>query len=129
MYSFPFTTTLAAPLLLGGFTVPFGIAILLHDRCCLSSINKLAAVRAAVLSKQKVVKLVRLYFEIKSYYTIEIYYLVIFHLHHAELLLYRVVLLGLCRLPSLIILLHSRYSMYLNYYIPKYIDIRYLKTL
>ena len=56
MYSFPFTTTLAAPLLLGGFTVPFGIAILLHDRCCLSSINKLAAVSAAVLSKQKVVK-------------------------------------------------------------------------
>jgi len=65
MYSFPFTTTLAAPLLLGGFTVPFGIAILLHDRCCLSSINKLAAVRAAVLSKHKCQVIGEIYFEIK----------------------------------------------------------------
>ena len=34
MYSFPLTTTLAAPLLRGGITLPGGNDTRLHVRCC-----------------------------------------------------------------------------------------------
>ena len=39
MYNLPLTTTLAAPLLRGGTTLPGGNATLLHVKCCLSSMS------------------------------------------------------------------------------------------